>query len=145
VLAGEEAQEKLARCIGACKLVVLDVSQNQLVRHTTVQPYGQSASSACWTLSCHNFVVAYCRKLKASSSCFCLQGDSFVLILSEQVSGGDSLTVLDLSENAITDDGLTMLAGVLEVDGELVASSTTLASAATVVAGALRQQQGMYL
>jgi hypothetical protein len=30
-LAGEEAQEKLARYIGACKLVVLDVSQNQLV------------------------------------------------------------------------------------------------------------------
>jgi hypothetical protein len=30
-LAGEEAQEKLARLIGACKLVVLDVSQNQLV------------------------------------------------------------------------------------------------------------------
>lgn len=31
VHAGEDAQEKLARCIGACKLVVLDVSQNQLV------------------------------------------------------------------------------------------------------------------
>lgn len=71
---GEEAQEKLARCIGACKLVVLDVSQNQL-------------------------------------------GDSFALTFSEQVSGGDSPTVLDLSENAITDDGLTVLAGVLEVDG----------------------------
>lgn len=45
------------------------------------------------------------------------------MILSEQLSGGDMLTVLDLSENAITDDGLTMLAGVLEVDGEWVASS----------------------
>uniref|UniRef100_A0A383WJV6 EF-hand domain-containing protein n=2 Tax=Tetradesmus obliquus TaxID=3088 RepID=A0A383WJV6_TETOB len=71
---GEEAQEKLVRCIGACKLVVLDVSQNQL-------------------------------------------GDSFALTFSEQVSGGNSPTVLDLSENAITDDGLTVLAGVLEVDG----------------------------
>ncbi|KAF6262551.1 hypothetical protein COO60DRAFT_614938 [Scenedesmus sp. NREL 46B-D3] len=71
---GEEAQEKLARCIGACKLAVLDVSQNQL-------------------------------------------GDSFVLILSEQVAGSDSLTVLDLSENSITDDGVTVLAGVLDVDG----------------------------
>ena len=65
-----------------------------------------------------------------------MQGDSFVLTFSEQVSGGDSLTVLDLSENAITDDGLTVLAGVLEVDGELVSSSSTPSTTPAVAAAA---------
>jgi hypothetical protein len=49
------------------------------------------------------------------------------------VAGGDSLTVLDLSENGITDDGLTLLAGVLEVDGEDASHQHSTSTIATAI------------
>lgn len=51
---------------------------------------------------------------------FVLQGDSFVSALSRcsLVRHSDTLSVLDLSENSIRDEGAAVLASVLQQDGE---------------------------
>lgn len=54
------------------------------------------------------------------ANCLNLQDDSFLLPFSQTslIGGGDSLTVLDLSENDFTDGGVAVLAGSMELDGE---------------------------
>lgn len=129
----------MARQLGACCMAVLDASQNQLVGG------GQChrAKSSC----CCSSRAACCGTERQLSStpcvwpaavmeagrqeedeeliksvcmlCVCMQGDGFMSALSRSVllRGSDMLTVLDVSENGIGDNGAAALAATLAAAG----------------------------
>lgn len=56
-----------------------------------------------------------------------MQADTFVLGFSETslACGGSRLTVLDLSDNCITDEGVSALANALQADGKISVCCTS--------------------
>ena len=114
--AGSASQAAVADHIGQCRISVLDVSQNSLVRAVLLQNpklrQSKTMGSSC---------LAIVSSVQVLTTALHLQGDAFAAQLCQTplISRSGCISVLDLSENKMTCSSIVQLASALEAAGKV--------------------------